>query len=162
MKPLNIGTEAAWKKITAHCSYRERTHAEVKEKLYAYGLYKAEVELLISRLIEENYLNEERFAIAYAGGKFRMNDWGRQKIKYHLTIKKLSPFCIKKALSAIDEADYLAKISQLAQRKIQAISKEPNHFIIRQKVLNYLIQKGFEMQLAKEAVEKLLSGKLGE
>ena len=68
----NIGTEAAFRKIKHYCAYQERAHAEVKQKLYGYGLYKNEVEQLISQLIEENYLNEERFAIAFAGGKFQI------------------------------------------------------------------------------------------
>ncbi|HEV8079593.1 MAG TPA: hypothetical protein VGP43_02700 [Chitinophagaceae bacterium] len=74
--------EQALPKIKLYCAYQERCHKEVKEKLYSLGLYKKDVEQLISQMIEENYLNEERFAIQYAGGKFRMNKWGRIKIKH--------------------------------------------------------------------------------
>ncbi|HRD43896.1 MAG TPA: RecX family transcriptional regulator, partial [Ferruginibacter sp.] len=106
MYRLNIGKEKAWQKIKHYCAYQERSHKEVKEKLYGFGLYKAEVELLLTQLIEENYLNEERFATAFAGGKFRMKQWGRQKIKYELKQKQVSDYCIKKALAAIDGEQY--------------------------------------------------------
>ncbi len=72
LETKNIGTERAFQKAKYYCGYQERSHAEMKQKLYGYGLDKAAVEELLSKLIEENYLNEERYAIAFAGGKFRM------------------------------------------------------------------------------------------
>lgn len=63
-------------KIKHYCAYQERSHYETREKLYSLGLYKSQVERIMSALIEENYLNEERFSIAYAVGKFRINKWG--------------------------------------------------------------------------------------
>src|SRR6187401_2447386 len=98
MQQKNIGTEKALQKIKHYCAYQERSHYEVKEKLYSFGLYKNEVELLLSQLVEENYLNEERYAIAFAGGKFRIKQWGRVKIKYELKQKQVSEYSIKKAL----------------------------------------------------------------
>lgn len=157
MKQLNIGTEAAWKKITAFCTYQERTHEEVKKKLYSFGLYKNETEQLVSRLIEENYLNEERFAIAFAGGKFRINDWGKQKIKYALVQKKISAYCIKKALSSIDDADYENKLKSITKKKFASLKTEKNILVKRQKLYNYLLQKGFEANLVKESIERLIS-----
>src|SRR5215212_8377851 len=98
--------EQAWPQIKQYCAYQERCHSEVKEKLYSYGLYKNDAEQLMAQLIEENYLNEERFAIQYAGGKFRMNQWGRVKIKYALRQMQVSEYSIKKALKQISESDY--------------------------------------------------------
>ena len=86
----NTGSEKALQKIRQFCSYQERTHQEVKDKLYGYGLYKKDVELLLTQMIEENYLNEERYAIAFAGGKFRIKKWGKIKIASELRIKKIS------------------------------------------------------------------------
>ncbi|MBP9099229.1 MAG: RecX family transcriptional regulator, partial [Ferruginibacter sp.] len=87
MERKNIGTEKARQKIRHFCSYQERSHQEVKEKLYGFGLYKVDVETLLSEMIEENYLNEERYAIAFAGGKFRIKKWGKVKIRYELKQK---------------------------------------------------------------------------
>ena len=93
-------------KIKQYCAYQERCHVEVRDKLYSYGLIKPEVEEIIYTLITENYLNEERFAIHYAGGKFRMKQWGKNKIKLALKQKQISEYCIKKALKVIDETEY--------------------------------------------------------
>ncbi len=90
--------ETAFSKIIQYCIYQERAHQEVRDKLYQYGLRSIEVETIISKLIEENYLNEERFAIQYAGGKFRMKQWGKIKIKYALKAKGINDYVIKKAL----------------------------------------------------------------
>src|ERR1700740_2162465 len=98
----SLTKEQALQKARHFCGYQERHHREVKEKLYGFGLYKNDVEELLSKLIEENYLNEERFAIQFAGGRFRIKQWGRVKIKYALKQKQVSEYCIKKALKAID------------------------------------------------------------
>jgi regulatory protein len=140
----NIGTEKAWQKIKHYCAYQERSHAEAREKLYSFGLYRQEVETLLSQLIEENYLNEERFAVAFAGGKFRMKQWGKTKIKYELQQKRVSAYCIKTALALIDEADYERCLQKLAAAKLATLQNEKNIFAKKTKLQNYLLQKGFE------------------
>lgn len=152
MLAKNIGTEKAWQKIKHYCAYQERSHTETREKLYSFGLYKQEVEALLSRLIEENYLNEERYAIAFAGGKFRMKQWGRVKIKYELQQKRVSAYCIKKALAAIETPDYEACLQKLAKAKLAALKSEKNIFVKKTKLRNYLLQKGFEANLVMEIV----------
>ena len=84
--------EQALPKIKQYCAYQERCHSEVKEKLYSFGLYKKDVDQLMAHLIEENYLNEERFAIQYAGGKFRMKIWGKVKLKLALRQMQVSEY----------------------------------------------------------------------
>ena len=143
----NIGREKAFQKAKHYCGYQERSHDEVKQKLYGFGLYKAEVEELLSKLIEENYLNEERYAIAFAGGKFRMKQWGKTKIKYELKLKKVSEYCIKKALKEIDEADYFKTLNKLADEKLKTLKGEKNIFIKKKKLQNYLMGKGYEFDL---------------
>ncbi len=143
----NIGTEAAFRKIKHYCAYQERAHAEVKQKLYGYGLYKNEVEELLSQLIEENYLNEERFAIAFAGGKFRIKQWGKTKIKYELAQKQVSAYCIKKALASISAEDYEKTLTKLAAEKLKTLQGETNIFTKKSKLQNYLVGKGYEFDL---------------
>lgn len=148
--------EQALQKAKHYCGYQERSHYEVREKLYALGMHKQQVEELISQLIEENYLNEERFAIEFAGGKFRMKQWGRVKIKYELKQKKVSEYCIKKALKQIDEEDYLKSINTLARKKWNSIKGEGvNHFVKMSKTTTYLMQKGFESDLIQSAIAHL-------
>lgn len=155
MQVKNIGTEKAWQKIKHYCAYQERSHAETRDKLYKFGLYKQEVETLLAQLIEENYLNEERYAIAFAGGHFRTKQWGRIKIKYALSQKKLSGYCIKKALASIDEREYEKCIVKLANAKLASLKSETNIFVKKTKLQNYLLQKGFESDLVGSVVNKL-------
>ena len=149
-QPLNIGTEKALQKIGQFCAYQERNHKEVKEKLYSYGLYKDQVEELISKLIQENFLNEERYAIAYAGGKFRAKNWGKNKIKYGLKQHQVSDYCIKKALKTIDDEEYVKTLQKLYTAKEKTLKSEKNLFIKKKKIQQYLMQKGFESSLINE------------
>lgn len=155
MEKQSLTPDQAFQKIKQYCSYQERSHSEVKEKLYSVGLYKKEVEEILSKLIEENYLNEERFAIQYAGGKFRMKQWGRVKIKYALKQKQVSEYCIKKAMAAIPEADYKRTLQKLFEQKLKALKSEKNIFIKKRKLQDHLMQKGFEPALVNELVSSL-------
>ncbi len=150
-----VSKEQALQKAKQYCAYQERSHNEVKEKLYGFGLYKNDVEELLSVLIEENYLNEERYAIAFAGGKFRMKQWGRVKIKYELQQKRVSAYCIKKALAEIDEEDYEKCLKKLAEAKLATLKSEKNIFVKKSKLQSYLTQKGFEYTLIGAIVNKI-------
>ena len=144
--------EEALQKAKHYCAYQERCHSEVKEKLYSFGLYKKDVDELLSELITENYLNEERFAILFAGGKFRIKQWGRIKIKYALKQKQVSEYCIKKALAAIDENDYKKTLAKLFEQKLKTLKAEKNIFIKKRKLQDYLLQKGFEADLIRKLI----------
>ena len=147
--------EQALQKARHYCAYQERCHSEVKEKLYSLGLWKQDVEESISLLIEENYLNEERFAIQYAGGRFRMKHWGRTRIRYELRQKQVSEYCIRKALAAIDENAYLQTLDKLLAEKWQSLDDEKNAFIKKGKVQAYLMQKGYEPDLIGRALAEM-------
>jgi len=146
-----LTTEQALQKLRHYCGYQERCHSEVKSKLYNLGIFKNEHDAIIATLIQEDYLNELRFAIAFAGGKFRLKQWGRVKIKYELKNKQLSDYCIKKALQQIKEDEYLAVLKKMAGEKFALLKDEPR--LVRQKkTADYLLQKGFEMDLVKGVV----------
>ena len=151
-----LSKEQALQKLRHYCSYQERCHAEVKEKLYSFGLYKQTVEECISQLIEENYLNEERFAIQFAGGKFRIKHWGRQKIKQTLKLKRVSDYCIRKAIQEIDEEQYSKTLSKLAAQKRRTIKGAGiTRFVKTQKTTTYLLQKGFEPELIRRTIAQM-------
>lgn len=147
-----ITKEKAFQKIKYFCAYQERCHKEVKEKLYSLGLWKRDVEELISQLITENYLNEERFAQQFAGGKFRMKHWGRIKIQYELKQKQVSIYCIKKGLQEIKEEEYGKILRKLAEVKWKTLKSEKSIFTKRRKTMDYLLQKGYERDLALEVI----------
>jgi regulatory protein len=148
--------EQALQKLRHYCAYQERCHVEVKEKLYSFGLRKQMVEESIAQLIEEDYLNEERFAMQFAGGKFRMKQWGRVKIKHALKQKQVSTYCINKAMKEIDEADYEKTLRKLAKQKWSSVKGEGvNGFVKMAKTSDYLLQKGYEAELIKRAIDEL-------
>lgn len=146
--------EQAWQKIKHFCAYQERCHFETKEKLFGFGLSKTDVETLISRLIEEDYLNEARFAAQFAGGHFRLKKWGRVKIVYALKQKKVSPLNIKSALKEIDEENYKAVLMKLAEAKWKLLKHE--QYLNRQaKTSQYLMNKGYEPTLVQETIQQI-------
>lgn len=147
--------EQALQKAKQYCAYQERCHSEVKEKLYSLGMHKNEVDELLSELISENYLNEERFAIQFAGGKFRIKQWGRIKIKHALKYKQVSDYCIKKALASINETDYRNTLQKLFDQKLKTLKAEKNIFIKKRKLQDHLIQKGFETALVQHLIAGL-------
>lgn len=149
--------EQALQKLRHFCGYQERCHSEVKEKLYNLGVFKKDHDEIVAALIEEKYLNEERFAIAFAGGKFRLKQWGRVKIEYELKQKQVSSYSIKKALKQIDEEVYLRVLNKLAEEKYVAL-KDKQFLVRKKKTMNYLAGKGFEMELVREVVEKNIKG----
>ena len=138
-----------------YCAYQERSHKEARDKLYGYGLYPSQVENILAQLIEEEYLNEERFAIAFAGGKFRINQWGKIKIGSTLKQKGISDYCIKKALNSIDQLSYQATLNKLYNNKLKEISRDDNVLVKKRKVYSYLIQKGYENELVNSLLEKM-------
>lgn len=147
----SLTKEQGIQKLKHYCGYQERCHSEVREKLYQLGVWKKEHDEIISTLIEENYLNEERFAIAFAGGKFRVNKWGRVKIKYELKQKQISEYCIKKAFKEIPEQDYMDVLSRLAKEKYESLKNE-QWMVRRKKTMDYLMGKGFEPELVNRAI----------
>lgn len=154
MYKKQITKEQALQKLKHYCAYQERCHSEVKEKLYNLGAWKKDHDEIIATLIEENYLNEERFALAFAGGKFRVKQWGRVKIKYELKQKQVSEYCIKKSLKQIDEEEYIKVLNKLAKDKYTSLKSE-QYLIRKKKTMDYLIAKGFEMDLIRRVVDNV-------
>lgn len=151
-----LSKEEALQKLRHYCAYQERCHKEVKDKLYGFGLSRDDVEESISTLIQENYLNEERYAVEFAGGHFRSKQWGRVKIGYELKMKGVSQYCINKALGSIDEGDYIKTIRTLIRKKRSSIKGEGLKTWQRdQKVAAYLAQRGFESALVQQELRQL-------
>jgi regulatory protein len=146
--------ELAYPKIKHYCGYSERCHYDVREKLFGMGLAKKDVEMLLARLIEEDYLNEERFAILFAGGHFRQKKWGKVKIIYALRQKKVSEQNIKKGLKEIAEADYSQVLQKLAAAKWKSLAGE--QYLAREaKTSAYLVQKGYESPAVRDMIRKI-------
>jgi regulatory protein len=144
----------ALEKIKYYCKYQERCHSEVNEKLNSYGLTPLEVGNIIAQLIEDDLLNEERFAVLYAGGHFRTKKWGKVKIAHALRLKKVSAYCIKKGLQEIEADDYDTTLQKLAATKWASLKKERN-LARMAKCRSFLLQKGYENDLVMGVLKEL-------
>src|SRR5690606_12616598 len=109
---VKLDRKAALAKAEHYCAYQERSQQEVRNKLYEWGLWSDDVEELIAELIQTNFLNEERFAMAYVSGKFNIKKWGKVKIKQGLKLKKVPDKMILNALKSINYDDYLNTIRE--------------------------------------------------
>lgn len=150
--------QQAKEKIQRFCAYQERSHQEVRNKLYSYGLYRGDVDEILSDLITDGFLNEERFAKAFTGGKFRMKKWGRIKITHALESKGLTANCIRIGLKEIDDETYISTLRQLLADKCDNLSVD-NLFALRDKLSGYAIQKGFEPDLVWREIYNLIPKK---
>ena len=142
-------------KLENYCAYQDRCHKEVRQKLWDMGLIPEERDQIIAHLIQENYLNEERFAQSYARGKFNIKKWGKNRIVNELKFREISKYNIATALKEIDDAVYLDALDTLAQKRISQI-KETNFQKRRKKLADYLLYRGWESHLVYEKVKELI------
>lgn len=145
-KKYNYDKKTALQKAANWCAFQERSQQEMRDKLYEWQMKPNEVEEIISTLIAENFLNEERFAFAYVSGKFKIKKWGKFKIKQGLKLKRVPESIIKKAINSIDEDEYLETLRILLEKK-QALEREKNVLKRQLKLVNYLQSKGYEKDL---------------
>ena len=141
-------------KAANFCAYQERTQQEVRKRLLELEVVGDEAEEIIVWLIENNYLNEERFARIFAGSKFRQKRWGRLKIRQELKMRGVSEYCLKAGMSEIDDEDYLQTLTDLLEKKAKEI-KESNPLKRKQKLLSYALSKGFESDLVFDLMKNL-------
>lgn len=155
MKSIKTYTiEEAKRALEHYCIYQDRCHKEVEEKLSKMRLIPEAIELIISHLIEENFLNETRFAQSFARGKFRIKKWGRIRITRELKARNITDYNIKTALKEIEESEYLETLENLIHRKIEFI-QEPDYYKKRKKITDFLLRQGFESSLIFELTSDL-------
>ena len=134
-------------KIAKFCAYQERCHQEVRDKLFSFGLLPNDVEEIIFELIQEDFINEERFTKAFVRGKFNYKKWGRIKITQELKRRKISDYCIKKGLAEISDIKYYSVLKEILTKKIakqSAIKDYQKNY----KAVQFAMSKGFEAELA--------------
>ena len=144
----------AYSRITRFCAYQERSHQEVREKLSELGLNTEDTDALLARLITDGFVNEERFAKIFAGGKFRIKKWGRIKIEHALQSHNISSRCISIGLREIDGEDYTRTLTQIISSKAETVRRDDPY----QKwdvVSKYAIGKGYEPDLVWNIIREL-------
>lgn len=141
-----ISKAEALTKLQRYCAYQDRCHSEVRSKLLEIGIYGQDLEDIIAHLIEEKFLDEERYARSFARGKFRMKQWGRRRIQQELKQRDISDYCIRKALEEIKEEDYLKTLEEVLEKRAGHLAEESD-FARKAKLAQYAMSRGFESDL---------------
>jgi regulatory protein len=145
----------ALEKMKNFCAYQERSQQEVRQKLYQSSFKGEDAEFVISELIKENFLNEERFARSFARGKFRMKQWGKIRIKLELQQKGISESCIRKGLSEIQDGEYF----KVAAAMLKKLAKENKPKTPKEKwqLMSKVRAKGFEIEVIETVWKELFA-----
>ena len=153
-----ISREEALRRMQRYCAYQDRCHLETRRKLLDLGVYGQDLEEILLALIEEKFLDEERFARSFARGKFQIKGWGRIRITSELKQRQISPYCLRKAMEEIDPEGYLQKLEQqLRTRAEQYNNGSSNAFETRQHLAQYAIRKGYEPEIVWETLKKIFT-----
>lgn len=146
--------EEAKRKMEAFCAYQERYHQEVIQKLREMRIIPIAIDDIVVHLIQNGFLNEERFAQSFARGKFRHKKWGKVRIKRELKMRGLSSFIIDSAMQEIDNEEYSEVFDLLAKKKKNEI-KENNIYKAKRKLADYLLYRGWESDLVYDKINEL-------
>jgi len=144
----------AIQKLEHFCAYQERCHAEVISKLYSLKMSPDEIDIVVVQLIENNFLNETRFACSFARGKHRIKHWGRIRITNELKLKQVSSTNITLALKEISPEEYETTFDQLSERCWNNLH-EKNTLKKRKKFCDYMLRRGYESFLVYDKVTQL-------
>ena len=143
------------KKLEYYCAYQDRCHQEVEKKLRDFRLIPEAKEMILIHLIQNDFLNETRFAQSFARGKFRIKKWGRKRIIQVLKQRDITAYNIKLALKEIDEEEYYKVLVEMAQSKFSQL-KDSNPYQKKQKLYQHLYRRGFESDLIQHVVKKII------
>lgn len=149
--------DSFYNKAALLCSRYEKCTSEVMEKLQNWGLTPEETKPVVSKLIAEKYIDDERFARAYVKDKFRFNHWGKQKIKHMLQAKHISPDILKLAFDEIEDETYASDLRQLLKDKDRSV-KAKDDFDRRTKLMRFALGRGFETGLVIKVLKEIGAG----
>jgi len=153
MKKKILTLLEAQKKMEHYCAYQERCHKEVVKKLQELGMIPISIDTIVSQLVENNYINETRFAQSYARGKFRIKKWGKIRIRRELKARDLSDYNIKKGLEEIPDSDYNTTFWALFEkRKKEVYENIPS--VQKKKIIRYMVYRGWELEKIYEAMHE--------
>jgi len=147
--------EEAKAKMERYCTYQERCHNQVVAKLREMRMIPKAIDHIIHHLIQHNYLNETRFAQAFARGKFRIKKWGRNRIVLELKQREISGYNIQIALKEIHENDYLETFEELVEKRLRQLAGETNLQKKKKKLTDYLLYRGWESHLVFDKIKNL-------
>ncbi|EAQ99772.1 regulatory protein RecX [Maribacter sp. HTCC2170] len=145
----------ATKKLEHYCAYQDRCHKDVVTKLRGMRMIPEAIDHIVGHLIQENYLNEERFSKSFSRGKFKIKKWGRVRITNELKQRNITKYNIKIALKEIDDDLYIETFNQLAKKRLEAIT-ETNIQKKKRKLADYLLYRGWESHMVYSKIQELI------
>jgi len=148
---LIVDYKIALAKAAKFCAYQERCHWELERKYKEWHIDEELWDDITVDLIQQNFLNEERFALAYVQGKVNIKKWGKKKIYYELRKRQISEYLINKSLEVIDEEKYLLNLQEIINKKSVTV-KGRTEYERRSKVIQYLLTRGYEMGIIQEYI----------
>lgn len=146
----------AIKTLEHYCSYQERCHQEVVQKLQGMHMIPEAIDVVIVHLLQHNFLNEERFAKAYVSGKFKIKNWGKRRLTQNLKQKDINKTIINNALNEIDDDEYIVVFNALAEKKVKTL-QDSNIWKKKKKLADYLLYRGWESDLVYAKVNELIT-----
>lgn len=150
-KHKSYTVDEALGRLQAYCAYQDRCHMEVEKKLREMRMIPQACEIIITKLIGDNFLNETRFAKSYARGRFRIKKWGKQRITLELKRRQVSAYNIKEGLKEIEEEEYLQTFYNLADKRLEQLENEKDIHTKKRKYVSYLQYRGWESSLIFES-----------
>ena len=151
-KPLTL--DQVLDKIAKYCAYQERCVKDVRDKLKTFDLPQEEKDKILDYLLDNRFVNDERFAMSFVRGKINQSGWGLNKIRFHLMQKGIAKEIIDEALQQTDEEVYRQRLIDILETKSKTVKAE-TEFEKKRKLVAYAIQKGFEGALVWEVVKEL-------
>ena len=156
LRAKRLTPDEARVKAERYCAYQDRCHQEVRRKLFDLGLYGGDVDQVMARLIEDKFVDEERFARSYARGKFRMKRWGRRRIERELKSRQISRYCIRAGLSELEEFDYEGTLEALLRKRAAKLGDDLHPYARRQNLIEHALRKGYETEVAVAVATRLV------
>ncbi|MBT8218348.1 MAG: RecX family transcriptional regulator [Bacteroidia bacterium] len=159
MSTKSMTYEEALVKMERYCAYQERCHSDVRKKLIQLGVFGDRLEKVMASLIENNFLNEQRFANSYTSGKYRLKAWGRRKIKHALESKSISNYCVQKAMLEINDLEYQAVLHRALHKYLSNLSNL-SLFEKRGRLYKYAYNKGYEKEIINIVLNQILGQRI--
>lgn len=155
-KKKEVSTESALSKVMFICSRQEKCCSDIRKKLRDWEISSGDQDQIIQTLIDEKFVNEERYTNFYVRDKFRFNRWGRIKIIHHLKQKQIPEYLILDAIEQLDESEYTQNLRDILISKIKT-TREEDPYQLRAKLYRFAQGRGFESQLSLQLIDKLIS-----
>lgn len=154
----DITKEEALSRAMHICSRQEKCLSDIRKKLHDWKLNEKYIPEVLNTLVEDKFIDEQRFAGFAVKDKFRLNQWGKIKIGYHLRQKQLAEQIIQEALASIDDREYEEMLRDLLARKKRSL-KESDPYKLKAKLLRFAASRGFEQSMVYDHIDQLLKDK---